>query len=36
MFDGKAFHALAVAGGKRFSECVGQLSNCKKLAVMFT
>ena len=36
MFNGTAFHSLAVVGEKTISECVGRLSNLKKLAVMFT
>ena len=35
MFDGRAFHSLAVVGKKTMSECVGRVSNLKKLAVMF-
>ena len=35
MFDGRAFHSLAVVGKKTLSECVGRVSNLKKLVVMF-
>ena len=35
MFDGRAFHSLAVVGKKTMSECVGRVSNLKKLTVMF-
>ena len=37
MLDGRAFHFLAVGllGEKTISECVGRVSNLKKLAVMF-
>ena len=34
MFDGRAFHSLAVVGKKTMSECVGRVSNLKKLTVM--
>ena len=36
MSDGRAFHSLAVVRKKSVSECVGRVSNLKKLAVMFT
>ena len=37
MFEGRAFHYLTVFGEKKtVSECVGRVSNLKKLAVMFT
>ena len=35
MFDGRAFHSLAVVGKKLFPN-VFDVSNLKKLAVMFT
>ena len=36
MFDGRAFHSLAVVGRKKTtSECVGRVSNLTKLTVMF-
>ena len=35
MFDGRAFHSLAVVGENTISECVGRVSNLEKLAVMF-
>ena len=37
MFDGRALHSLAVCSSweKSISECVGRVSNLKKLAVMF-
>ena len=31
MFDGRAFHSLAVVGEKTMSECIGRVSNLKKL-----
>ena len=34
MFDGRAFHSLAVVG-KTMSECVERVYNLKKLTVMF-
>ena len=35
MFDGRAFNSLAVVVRTIISECVGRVSNLKKLAVMF-
>ena len=36
MFDGRAFHSLAVVLKKKtMSECVGRVSNLRKLTVMF-
>ena len=34
MFDGRAFHSLAVLGEKTISECARRVSNLKKRAVM--
>ena len=34
MFDGRAFHYLAVVGGGTICECIGRETNLKKLAVM--
>ena len=33
MFDNRAFHSLVV--GETISECVGRVSNLKKLTVVF-
>ena len=32
MFDGRAFHYMAVVVGKATSECVGRVSHLKKVA----